>query len=194
MHSPLESHLRIALRLLRYLKSCRGKGLFFGKSQNLQMLSYVDSDWAKCLATRRSVTGYCIFLGNNLISWKSKKQPTVSRSSTEAEYRALGVVICEIMWIIKLMFDFNITGLTPAKVFCDNKSAILLVSNPLYHERTKHFELDLHFIREKHVAGVVNVQKIDTADNTADIFTKSLSFRQHDGFCNKLGLIDMFHN
>lgn len=101
---------------------------------------------------------------------------------------------CEVMWIIKLFFDFGIIGLTPVKLFCDNRSAILIASNPVLHERTKHFELDLHFVREKQTAGVVDIVKIDTTENTADIFTKSLPFASHDKFCNKLGLFNVFHN
>lgn len=95
-----------------------------------------------------------------MISWKSKKkQATVSRSSTESEYRALGSIACEIIWVLKLLFDLGIKSLIPVKVFCDNESAIKLALNPVFHEKTKHFEIDLHFIREKIANGVLEVEK-----------------------------------
>ncbi|XP_035836992.1 uncharacterized mitochondrial protein AtMg00810-like [Helianthus annuus] len=89
MHSPTQAHFKIAMRLLRYLKGALGKGIFFKKGDSLEMKAFSDSVWAKCLGTRRSVTGFCVFLGNNLVSWKSKKQSTVSRSSAEVEYRSM---------------------------------------------------------------------------------------------------------
>ncbi|XP_071741115.1 uncharacterized mitochondrial protein AtMg00810-like [Rutidosis leptorrhynchoides] len=94
MHAPLNSHLNAAFRVLRYLKGSPGKGIFITKSDNFVLSAYVDSDYAKCISTRRSVTGFCVYLGNSLVSWKSKKQSTVSRSSAEAEYRALASVTC----------------------------------------------------------------------------------------------------
>ncbi|XP_023771562.1 uncharacterized mitochondrial protein AtMg00810-like [Lactuca sativa] len=140
MHKPHKSHLKVAFRLLRYLKNCPGKGVHITKDNSLNITAYVDADWAKCLFSRRSVTGFLVYFGNSLVSWKSKKQSTVSRSSTESEYRALGFVACEIIWILKLLFDFGINGLTPVNVFCDNESAVKLALNPVFHEKTKHFE------------------------------------------------------
>ncbi|XP_023742003.1 secreted RxLR effector protein 161-like [Lactuca sativa] len=107
MHKPRKSHLNVAFRLLRYLKECPGKGVVFSKSNNFDIIGYVDADWAKCLSTRRSVCGYLVYLGSSLISWKSKKQSTVSRSSTESEYRALGSVTCEVLWILKVLSDIG---------------------------------------------------------------------------------------
>ncbi|XP_024996764.1 uncharacterized protein LOC112529658 [Cynara cardunculus var. scolymus] len=96
MHAPRQSHLNLALRILRYLKLSPGKGISFTKSECFNLTAYVDADWGKCLSSRRSVTGYCLFLGKSLISWKSKKQNTVSRSSAESEYRAMATVSCEV--------------------------------------------------------------------------------------------------
>ncbi|XP_024965192.1 uncharacterized protein LOC112505527, partial [Cynara cardunculus var. scolymus] len=92
MHAPRQSHLNLALRILRYLKLSPGKGVSFIRSENFSLSAYVDADWGKCLSSRRSVTGFCIFLGNSMLSWKSKKQSTVSRSSAESEYRAMATV------------------------------------------------------------------------------------------------------
>ena len=148
MHRPCKVHLDIAFRLLRYLKNSPGKGVFISKSTNVDLKVFVDADWAKCLDTRKSVTGYLVYLGDTLISWKSKKQNTVSRSSTESEYRALGVATCELTWVLKILYDLKIKGLTLVDVFCDNESAIKLALNPVFHEKIKHFEVDVHFVRE----------------------------------------------
>ncbi|KAK9062368.1 hypothetical protein SSX86_019554 [Deinandra increscens subsp. villosa] len=108
MHSPSKCHLQIALRLLRYLKNAPGKGIFFSKGTHFDLITYADSDWGKCLETRRSVTGFCVFLGNCLISWKSKKQGTVSRSSAEAEYRAMCDATCEALWLVNILKELKV--------------------------------------------------------------------------------------
>ncbi|KAK1433709.1 hypothetical protein QVD17_10624 [Tagetes erecta] len=192
MHKPLDSHLKTAMRLLRYLKESPGKGCLFSKNDSFKLTAYADSDWGKCLATRRSISGYCIYLGNSLVSWKSKKQSTVSRSSAEAEYRAMTVAGCEVIWLTKLLSDLRVRCQLPVPLFCDNKAAVLISANPVFHERTKHFETDLHFVRERVMAGVLNVQKIHTSEQPADIFTKGLGISQHRILCKKLQLIDMF--
>ena len=154
----------------------------------------MDADWAKCLSTRRSVSGYCLFLRDSLISWRSKKQPTVSRSSTESEYRALAVVTCEVIWVLKLLKDLRIPCKPPVNVFVDNNSAIELSLNPVFHERTKHIEVDVHFVRDKVMDGVIEVSKIDTMEQLADIFTKSLGSKQHGYLSKGLKLVDPFQN
>ena len=99
VNQPTELHLKAAHRLLRYIKKAPSQGLFFAADNPLELKGYSDSDWAGCQDTRRSVTGFCLFLGNSLVSWRSKKQPTVSRSSSEAEYRALAITACEVQWL-----------------------------------------------------------------------------------------------
>ena len=99
--------------------------------------------------SRRSTTGFCIFIGDCLISWKTKKQPSISRSSAEAEYRALTATGSEITWLQYLLKDFQVHYPQPAFIYCDKQSAIHIANNPAFHERTKHIELDCHFIREK---------------------------------------------
>ncbi|KAJ0454457.1 putative RNA-directed DNA polymerase [Helianthus annuus] len=192
MHKPCQSHLDIALRLLRYLKQCPGKGVLFKKTGDFSVSGYVDSDWAKCLSTRKSVTGYCVFLGNTLVSWKSKKQGFVSRSTAEAEYRAMCSAACEVMWIRNVLSELGIKCALPVSLFCDSKSAISISQNPVFHERTKHFELDLHFLREKIASGIIDPQKIASEQQIADIFTKGLNIAQHESLCEKLGMFDMF--
>ncbi|KAK1430741.1 hypothetical protein QVD17_13699 [Tagetes erecta] len=192
MHKPLNSHLKVALRLLRYLKSSPGKGNLFSKSMDFRLKGFSDSDWGKCLATRRCITGFCVYLGDSLISWKSKKQNTVSRSSAEAEYRALADLTCEIVWLLKLLDDIRVRQKLPVSLFCDSRAALLIAANPVFHDRTKHFETDLHFVRDKVVSGQVSVNKIATSEQPADIFTKGLGVAQHDYLCRKLHLSDPF--
>lgn len=192
MHSHLQSHIKAALRVLNYLKKSHGLGLQFNKSSDLKLRAYADSDWAKCPKTRKSVTGFCVFLGNSLISWKSKKQATLSKSSAEAEYRSLASTTCEVIWLSNLLHSVGLKNLLHVDIFCDNNAAIQIAANPVFHERTKHFELDVHLVREKVASGVIKTVKIHTNLQVADIFTKCLGQIQHSLFCKSLGMFDMF--
>nr|GEV43342.1 ribonuclease H-like domain-containing protein [Tanacetum cinerariifolium] len=175
MHAPLKSHFDIALRLPKYLKLAPGFGVQFVKRQSgFDIKAFSDSDWAKCLITRRSVSGYCVFVNGCLVSWKSKKQVTLSKSSAEAEYRSMAAATCEIMWIVKIMSDLNIRNLFPAELYCDNKAPMQIATNLVMHEKTKHFDLDVHFIREKVCFGLIKIVKVESKDNVADILTKAL--------------------
>ncbi|XP_028095340.1 uncharacterized protein LOC114295309 [Camellia sinensis] len=147
MHAPLLSNFNAVKHLLRYLKGTLDKGLQFQPSP-LVLIAYSDSDWAGNAIDRRSTIGFCIFLGPNLVSWSAKKQPTVSRSSTEAEYRALAQTSAELSWLGMLLWDLHIP-LDPPTLWCDNLSAIALSSNPIFHARSKHIEVDCHFVRER---------------------------------------------
>ncbi|XP_050914709.1 uncharacterized mitochondrial protein AtMg00810-like [Lathyrus oleraceus] len=126
---PLQVHHSTAIRVLKYLKGALAKGLFYSFSSTLKFSGFTDSDWASCHATRRSVTGYCVFLGTSLMSWKSKKKSTVSRSSSEAEYSALASLSCELQWLQYLFQDLHISIDHPSSIYCDNKSTIYLAHN-----------------------------------------------------------------
>ncbi|GJS41550.1 ribonuclease H-like domain-containing protein [Tanacetum coccineum] len=192
MHRPLRSHLKIALKVLRYLKGSPGKGVHIIRCPKVSLETFVDADWAKCLITRKSVTGFCLFLNGSLVSWKSKKQNTLSKSTAEAEYRAMASATSETIWVLKILKDLNLGNILPVNVFCDSQAAIKIAANPVFHERTKHLEIDLHFVRDKVLSGVIKTQKISSADQVADIFTKGLDKMQHEFLVSKLGLVDCF--
>lgn len=189
--APTDKHLSAAHRVLRYIKKAPGQGLFYPKESPAQLNVFSDSDWAACPETRRSITGYCIFLGSSLISWKSKKQTTVSRSSSEAEYRALAATVCEVQWITFLLDDLHIQMVKPAAVFCDNKSAVAIVENHVFHERTKHIEIDCHLVRDKVTKGTIKLLTISSMNQIADGFTKPLPTTQFWNFASKLGIQDL---
>nr|GEX20323.1 ribonuclease H-like domain-containing protein [Tanacetum cinerariifolium] len=158
----LLSHLKLAFRVLRYLKNALGKGISFLKSSNLNLSVYVDSDWAKCKTTRRFVTG------------------------------AMNIVTCEVIWVHKILTELMLNISLPVPNNCDNNVAIQIVANPVFHEKTKHFEIELFFLREKVLNGVVKTVKVKSEDNVADIFTKGLTVQDHIKFCDQFGLFDMY--
>ncbi|PKU68501.1 Retrovirus-related Pol polyprotein from transposon TNT 1-94 [Dendrobium catenatum] len=174
MHDPQPVHYHLLKRLLRYIQGTTHFGLPISKGP-LQLMSMSDADWASDPITRRSTSGYCSFLGSTLISWSVKKQHTVARSSTEAEYRAIAAATADILWLRKLLHDFNISIDQPTILYCDNMSAIAIANNPVLHARTKHIEIDHHFIRDHLHAKHIALTPISTVDQIADIFTKSLS-------------------
>jgi hypothetical protein len=174
LHSPTTTHWTAAKRVLRYLKGSLNHGLHFGKG-SLHLNAYSDSDWAGNPDDRRSTTGYALFLGPCLVSWCAKKQPVVSKSSTEAEYRSLAFATAELRWLRMLFQELDLYLHSPPTLWCDNLGALALASNPVYHARTKHIEVDYHFIREKVVNKEITTRYLSTHDQVADIFTKGLT-------------------
>jgi hypothetical protein len=149
---------------------------------------FSDSDWAGSLDDRRSTGGYAIFLGSNLISWGARKQPTVSRSSTEAKYKAIANATAEIMWIQTLLKEIGVHAMATAKLWCDNLGAKYLSSNPVFHARTKHIEVDYHFVRERVMRRLLQIDFVPTGDQVADGFTKAITVRQLESFKHNLNL------
>jgi hypothetical protein len=174
MHDPRVPHYNHVKRVLRYLKCTLDHGLHIYPSSPHTLTAYSDADWTGCPDTRRSTSGYCIFLGNNLISWSSKRQVTVSRSSAEAEYRAVAHAVAETVWLRQLLSDLCCPVQQATVVYCDNISAVYMSSNPVQHRRTKHIEIDIHLVREKVALGQVRVLHVPTTAQFADIFTKGL--------------------
>ncbi|RVW78751.1 Retrovirus-related Pol polyprotein from transposon RE1 [Vitis vinifera] len=176
LHAPTIDHFLAVKRILCYVKGTLHFGLTFRPSTiPSALVAYSDADWAGCPDTRRSTSGYSIYLGNNLVSWSAKKQPTVSRSSCEFEYRALAMTAAKLLWLTHLLHDLKVPIPQQPLLLCDNKSAIFLSSNPVSHKRAKHVELDYHFLRELVVVGKLRTQYVPSHLQVADIFTKSVS-------------------
>lgn len=191
VEQPRNVHLKTAQRILQYLKGSVGQGLIFRACSELVLTAYADADWASCVDTRRSVSGVCIFIGSSLVSWKSKKQPIVSRSSAEAEYRAMALAAAELTWFGYLLADLHIKIDGTPILYCDNKSALHIASNPVFHERTKHIELDCHYVREKVQEGKIRTAHISSSTQIADIFTKPLFPSFFTEILLKMGVINI---
>jgi hypothetical protein len=171
IHHPTTTYWTTAKQVLRYLKGSTDFGLFY-RIGSINLHAYCDSNWAGNPDDRRSTTGYGIFLGSNLISWCAKKQQTVSRSSTKAEYRSMALATAELFWVRMLLKELHISLYDSPHLWCDNSGALSLASNPVFHARTKHIEIDFHFILEKVTNRDIQLQYISTIEQVADIFTK----------------------
>ncbi|GJV70615.1 putative RNA-directed DNA polymerase [Tanacetum coccineum] len=190
MHAPTENHWSAVKRILRYLHGTVEHGMLIRRSSGSTLQAFTDvlwkgnpdtsleafsdADWAGDSDDRRSTGGFAIYLGSNLISWTARKQRTVSRSSTEAEYKALADTVAELTWLQALLNELGIRSSSTPILWCDNLGATYLSANPIFHARTKHVEIDYHFVREKIAQGDLRVQHISTHDQIADIFTKPL--------------------
>ncbi|RVW73726.1 Retrovirus-related Pol polyprotein from transposon RE2 [Vitis vinifera] len=192
LQSPCDSHWDVVIRILRYIKSTPGQGVLYENRGHTQVVGYTDANWAGSPTDRRSTSGYCVFIGGNLISWKSKKQDVVAKSSAEAKYRAMALATCELIWLRHLLRELRFGKDEQMKLICDNQAALHIASNPVFHERTKHIEVDCHFIREKIESGCVATSFVNSNDQLADIFTKSLRGPRIKYICNKLGAYDVY--
>nr|KYP54496.1 hypothetical protein KK1_000684 [Cajanus cajan] len=188
MHDPKDEHMNALKRILRYIQGTLDYGLHLYKSAISSLISYTDVDWGGCPDTRRSTSGYCVFLGDNLISWSSKRQPTLSRSSAEAEYRGVANDVYESCWIRNLLLELHCLIDKATLVYCDNVSAIYLSGNPIQHQHTKHIDMDIHFVREKVARGQVHVLHVPSRYQIADIFTKGLLRILFDDFRDSLSV------
>ncbi|KAL0746003.1 hypothetical protein Bca101_101497 [Brassica carinata] len=191
MQLPKEHHWRMVERLLMYLNGSPDQGVWMGCNGSTEVVGYCDADWAGDRADRRSTTGYCTFIGGNLVTWKSKKQKVVSCSSAEAEYRAMLKLTNKLVWIKGILKHLEIKQDTPMTMHCDNQAAIHIASNSVFHERTKHIEVDCHKVRQMIVLGLILPCYTRSEDQLADVFTKAARQKTMESIHIRLGLIDL---
>ena len=178
------------LRVLRYLRGTSSRRLFYARTNQLQLHVYSDSTWASDPADRCSVTGYCLFLGTSLIAWKSKKQTAVSRSSAEAELRALATTTSEIVWLRWLLADLGVSCDAPTTILCDSTAAIQIANDPVKHELTKHIGVDAFFTRSHCQQSTIHLKYVPSELQLADFFTKAQTREQHKLHILKLNVAD----
>ncbi|GJR06991.1 putative ribonuclease H-like domain-containing protein [Tanacetum coccineum] len=170
--TPKTSHLHAVKRIFRYLKGKPKLGLWYPRVSSFDLEAYSDSDYARANLDRKSTIGGCQFLGRRLISWQCKKQTIVATSTTEAEYVAAANCCGQVLWIQNQMLDYGFNFMN-TKIYIDNESTICIVKNPVFHSKTKHIEIRHHFIRDAYDKKLIQVLKIHTDDNVADLLTKA---------------------
>ena len=191
MSAPSLEHWSGIKRIFRYIKGTLDYGLLF-RSNNNVLVGYSDSDWAGDTDTRRSTSGYVFYVGEALVSWSSRKQCTVAKSTTEAEYVALSGASQEAIWLRRLLNDLHYHDSSATIIYEDNQGAIDLSRNSKHHSRTKHIDISFHFIRERIVTGEINVIHCSTNDMIADIMTKALPKPKYEKFRELLGVCSVW--
>ena len=175
---------------MRYLKGTLNYGIFFRKNTSLHLHAFADADWAGNFDDRTSTSGYIVFLGATPISWSSKKQKTVARSTTEAEYRAVATAAAELNWVTNLLKELNVNSTVIPTIYCDNIGATYLCANPVFHSRMKHIAIDFHFVRDQVARHQLRVSHVHTADQLADSLTKPLARKLFSSHRSKIGILD----
>ncbi|KAL1205188.1 Retrovirus-related Pol polyprotein from transposon RE2 [Cardamine amara subsp. amara] len=191
MQALSKHHWGMVDRILRYLKGTPGKGIWMDRNNSTDIVGYCDADWAGDKGDRKSTTGYCTFVGRNLVTWRSKKQKVASRSSAEAEYRAMANTTGELVWVKAILKDLGIESSEPMTLHCDNQAVIHIASNSVFHERTKHIEVDCHYVKAKVEAGIILPTFVRSIDQLAYVFTKATTSKVCDDLHCKMGLLDL---
>ncbi|XP_066595468.1 uncharacterized protein [Prorops nasuta] len=174
-NSYSETHWKYALRILKYLHATKDLKLRYKRNEKCDIINcYVDADWGGDNSDRRSTSGYVIKMYGNIVDWKSRKQRCVTKASTYAEYIALSEVVSEIKYVRELVKIFGITICEPIKIYEDNSGAINIANNGNFTKNSKHIEIHYHFVHESVKEKLIDVCKIDSNENVADIFTKAL--------------------
>lgn len=157
--------------MLRYLKGTSNHCLFYPVANDLIMQGYCDVDWGTYRMRSRSLTGYCAMLGSSLVSWKTEKKKTVAKCSAEAKYTSMSTTASELVWSASLLKDLQVPVSLPITLYCDNKAAKHIAENPVFHERTKHLNIDCHYVRDKIQEGFLMTKHVPSAEQLADLMT-----------------------
>lgn len=196
VHTPMVSSSMLSKdealkRILRYLRGTLSYGLLFRPSERLSLVGYADANWGLDFDNRRSTTGFCVYYGHTPISWCSKKQQVVSRSTSEAEYRSLAAATSDVAWLTSLLTELKLSSVDSLTVWCDNSGTVAVAANPVLHSKFKHVELDLFFVREKVASGELVVGEVLACDQVVDILTKPLSVSIFTRFRNSLQVVPL---
>jgi hypothetical protein len=175
--------------ILRYLKHTQDVGLWYPKGASFELVGYLDSDYAGDKVERKRTFGTCQLLGRSLVSWSSKKQNSIALSTAEAEYIAVGNCCAQILWMKVTLKDFRI-NFKNVPLLCDNESVVKLTNNPVQHQRTKYIDGHHHFIRDHQQKGDITIESVDTKDQLADLFTKTLDEKRFHKLKNELNILD----
>ena len=188
--NPKESHMTALKRIIKYVKTIVRFGVWYSKDTNDVLAGYSDADWAENVDDRKSTSGGCFYMGNNLVSWMSKKQNSISLSTVEAKYIATSNYCTQLLWMQKLLHDYGICQ-EHLTIYCDNTSAINISKNPVQHSRTKHIEIRHHFIRELVEDGILTLEFIHIDDQKVDLFIKPLNSKHFEFLRQNIGVISM---
>ncbi|OIT28784.1 retrovirus-related pol polyprotein from transposon tnt 1-94, partial [Nicotiana attenuata] len=188
MHCPSEVHLKAAKRVVRYIKGTINYGVKFHRSRNMELFGYSDSDWGGSLDDMKSTSGYCFSLGSRMFSWCSKKQDTVAQSTAQAEFVAATAAVNQALWLREILVDLHMEPRKSTEVFVDNQAAIAISHNPVFHGKTKHFNIKLFFLREVQKDGAITLVYCKTEEEVADIFKKPLPVSKFELLRQKLGV------
>ncbi|GJR62944.1 putative ribonuclease H-like domain-containing protein [Tanacetum coccineum] len=188
--TPKISHLHVVKRIFRYLKGQPKLGLWYPMDSPFDLEAFSDSDYARASLDRKSITGGCQFLGKRLISWQCKKQTIVANSTTEAEYVVAANCCRQVLWIQNQMLDYGFNFMN-TKIHIDNESTICIVKNPVFHSKTKHIEIRHHFIRDSYEKKLIQVIKIHTDHNVADLLTKAFDVSRFNFLIASIGLLNL---
>ena len=190
LQAPTVAQWNACKRFLRYVKGTLSHGLFFKPAPFFALEGYSDADWASNLDDRKSVSGACIFLGGNLITWSSRKQKVVAKSSTEAEYRALSSAATDLVWIQNILTEIGVNLSQTPVLWSDNLGVQAFACNPVYHDRTKHIEIDVHFIQNLVSDHKLEVRHVSNESQPADLLTMTLPMEQFRMLCHKINMND----
>jgi hypothetical protein len=182
-----QSHLLVVKRIFRYLKGTINYGLWYPRNQNFQLSIYSDADWANCVDERKITSGGAFFLGYSLVAWLSKKQGSISLSTTEVEYIAVATCCTQVFWMIQTLVDLEVKYTAPIPIHYDNTSVISVSKNHVFHSNTKHIPINYHFLREQVTNTVLSLDYNPYQDQITDIFTKLLAKAQFEYLRQKMG-------
>ena len=188
MENPTTTHFKAAKRILRYLKGTIDFGLLYWFSNNYKLVGYSDSDWGGDIDDIKSTSGFVFFMGTTSFTWMLRKQPIITLSTCEAEYVAATSCVCHVVWLRNLLKELSMTQEEPIEICVDNKLAIALAKNPVFHDWSKHIDTQYHYIRECITRKEVQVEYLKSQDQAADIFTKPLKHEDFVKLRNLLGI------